>query len=335
MANPTVYSAYRHFIAVAKETTQGTAVAPTTTIPVDKFDPEDKPTFLEDNALRGSLTGPYNLVQGVLIGEWDVSGPAFFDTLGYWLNNIFGDLSESGASAPYTHTFSTLNSGTGQPGSLTITDWEGPTPTTFARYYPGSCLSELTLKGNPASGLVEMSGKGMSWPSSAAASQPTASPSTVVPQAAWESKFGINGTVSGAQVKTITEWELTIKRELEAYYTGQNSQSPYFIMRGKLTCSGKLSFIAADLTPLTYMLSNTQPQLQLIVDNGVVGAGQLTLQVDIQKDAFDTSKPKFDKTAVGYDVTWKAVANTTNAGTSAGYSPISVVLTNAIATGVY
>ncbi len=335
MANPTLYSSYRHFISVAKEVTQGTPVAPTATMPVDKFDPEDKVVYLEDNALRGSLTGPYNEVQGVKHAEFDVSGPAFFDTIGYLLGNIFGDLTESGVSAPYTHTFSVLNTGTGQPSSLTITDWEGTTPTTFARYYPGACLSELNLKGNAASSVVEFDAKGTAWPSSAAAAEPTSAPTAIPPQAAWETQVGLGGTVSGAPIKTITDWEVDIKRELEVYYTGQNSQNPYFIMRGKLTCSGKMSFVAADLTPLTDLLSNTQPQLQLIIDNGVVGAGQLNMQLDIQKDAFLTSKPNFSKTAVGYDVTWMAVANTTNAGTSAGFYPISITLKNGIATGVY
>jgi hypothetical protein len=335
VANPTVYSSYRHFISLAKETTQGTAVAPTVTVPVDKFDPEDKVTFIEDNALRGSLTGPYNEVQGVEHTEFDVSGPAFFDTLGYFLANIFGDITETATTAPFLHKFSTLNTGTGQPSSLTITDWEGPTPTTFARYYPGACLSELNLKGTPESSVIEMDAKGTAWPSTAAAAQPTSAPSTIPPQAAWISKIGIGGTASAAQVKTVTDWEIDLKRELEVIYTAQDLQVPYFIMRGKLTCSGKASFVAADLTPLTYMLANTQPQLQIVIDNGIVGAGQLALQIDIQQDAFVTSKPNFSKSAVGYDVTWNAVANTTNAGTSGGFSPISVSLTNSIAASIY
>lgn len=335
MPNPTVFSSLRHFLALAKETVQGTAVPPTATVPVDKFDPEDKPVWLDDNALRGSLTGPYNRVEGVLHTEFAVSGPAFFDSLGYFLANIFGDVVDSGASAPFIHTFSTLNTGTGQPTSLTLTDWEGPTPTTFARYYSGACLSELSLKGNVASSVIEWDGKGMAWPSAAAAAEPTSAPSAIPPQAAWETKTGINGTVSGQPIKTITDWEVNIKRELEIIYTGSNTQNPYFIMRGKLTCSGKMSFVAADLTPLTYLLANTQPQLQIIVDNGVVGAGQLALQVDIKKDAFTTSKPNFSKSAVGYDVTWDAIANSTNAGASAGFSPISIVLTNGVAAGIY
>jgi hypothetical protein len=335
VANPTVFSSYRQFISLAKETVQGTPVPPTVTMPVDAFSPEDKVTYIEDNALRGSLTGPYNEVQGVKHSEFDVSGPAFFDTIGYLLANIFGDVVETGSAAPFVHTFSVLNSGTGQPTSLTLTDWEGPTPSTFARYYPGACLSELNLKGTAESSVIEFDAKGSAWPSAAAATQPTSSPSTIPPQAAWETQVGLNGTVSGAAIKTIMDWEVDLKRELEVIYTGQNSQNPYFIMRGKLTCSGKMSFVAADLTPLTYMLANTEPQLQLIIDNGVSGAGQLALQLDIQKDAFLTSKPNFSKAAVGYDVTWAGVANTTNAGASGGFSPISLMLTNGVTTGLY
>lgn len=335
MPDPTVFSSLRHFLAVGKETVQGTAVPPTQTAPVNNFDPEDKVVWLDDDALRGSLTGPYNRVAGVQHSEFAFAGPAFFDTLGFFLANILGDVVEAGASAPFTHTFSTLNTGNGQPSSLTLVSWEGPTPTVFARAYSGACLSELNIKGNAASSVIEMDAKGMGWPSAAAAAQPTSAPSAIPPEAAWVAKHGVNGTVLGQQVKTISEWEVNIKRQLEVIYTGQNTPNPYFIMRGKLTVGGKMSVVAADLTPLTYLLSNTQPQLQTIIDNGVVGAGQLALQIDINKGASATTKPNFSKTAVGYDVTYDGIANTTNAGGSSGFSPISVVLTNSVPASTY
>ena len=118
-------------------------------------------------------------------------------------------------------------------------------------------------------------------------------------------------------------------------FTTQLAQTPYIIQRGPVSVGGKLNFIAADETPYTTMLSNTQPQLQLVIGNGVVGAGKVQVQVDCQKAAYATSKPDFGKAAVGYQTTFVGVANTTNAGTSGGYSPVKVTLNNAIASGIY
>jgi hypothetical protein len=410
--NPITYSSARQFVGIAKETTQGTAVTPTVTIPVDKFEPEDKPTWIDDKALRGSMTDVINRVQGPLHSELSFSGPLFFDWAGYLLNNILGDLVESGTytgsgtttlsssstagattistalsiaaltviqidtgtlsevrtvqsvtgagpytltlntaltyahnssvvvkpiTTPYIHTMSLLNSGAGQPGSLTFTDYQGPTASVSARAYPGACLSELTLKGNPESTSIEYDAKAMAWPSAAAAATPTSAPSTVQPMAAWRTVVGIAGPASGGtQVKTVGDWEIAIKREVELIFTGQNSQNPYFIQRGKVSVTGKLNFVAvADETPLTYLLSNTQPQLQLIASNGLSGANLLSIQFDVQQAGWNASKIDRSKAAVGYQTDYVSVANTTNAGGSGGFSPLSIVLQNAVAPNSY
>lgn len=412
MANPTTYTSAKQFIGVAKEVTQGTPVTPTVTIPVEKFDPEDKPTWLDDKAMRGSLTETFNRIQGPIHTEFDISGPAFFDSLGYLLNNLLGDDVESGTYSgsgtttlssssvvgatsistvasiststviqidtgnlsevrtvtsvsgagpftlnftpglsyahnsavavkpitfPFLHQFSVLNSGNGQPGSLTITDFQGPTATTGARAYAGCCLSELTIKGNAENTLITYDGKGMGWPSAAAVSTPTSSPSTVQPLAAWRFQLGLAGPASGGTlVATVGDFEMALKRSLQVIFTGQNSQSPYFIQRGKVTATGKLNFVAVNSeTPLTYLLSNTQPQYQLVINNGGAGATLFALQFDSQTAAWTTSKIDRSKDAVGYQVEFEAIANTTNAGGSGGFSPIAVTLTNQTANNSY
>src|SRR5262249_32805012 len=150
-------------------TTPGTAVPMTATLPVEKFDPQDKVTGLIDKAMRGSMVEEYGYVQGVKQSEFSMSGPAFMDGLGFLVNNILGDITTTGASAPFSHAMSVLNSGSGQPGTLSITDWQGPPAANFARIFTGCCLSELTLKGNAETELVMFDAKGMGWASSIAA----------------------------------------------------------------------------------------------------------------------------------------------------------------------
>jgi hypothetical protein len=338
MPGPTTWPADKQFIGVAKETTPGTPVAMSYTMPVEKFDPEDKPTWLTDKAMRGSMVEEYGLIQGVLLSEFSFSGPAFLDGVGFWLNNILGDLTTTGASAPFTHAFSTLNSGGAQPGTLTITDWQGPPATNLARVYAGCCLSELTLKGNAESELIMVEGKGNGWKSAIAAAPPTSAPTTAAPIASWRSLLGIGGVASGGTLdSTIGSWEIKIARKLKPIFTGQNSQNPFVIQRGAVTATGKLDFAApaAEANPLLAMLNNTQPQFQWTISNGGAGATLLSLQVDVQAAAFDTAKIARGAEIVQYNDTFKAIANTTNAGASAGYSPVKITLQNNVAAGTY
>jgi hypothetical protein len=414
MPGPTTWPADKQFIGVAKETTPGTPVAMTYTMPVEKFDPEDKPTWLVDKAMRGSMVEEYGLVQGVLLSEFSFSGPAFLDGLGFWLNNILGDLVESGTptgsgattlastassgasslstvatipngttiqidtgvnsevfttgtptgsgpftiplvgrtlaathnsgvavtpiQAPFSKAFSTLNSGTAQPGTLTITDWQGPPATNLARVWAGCCLSELTLKGNAESELIMVEGKGNGWKSAIAGAIPTSAPTTAAPVASWRSLLGIGGPATGGTLdSTIGSWEIKIMRKLKPIFTGQNSQNPFIIQRGAVTATGKLDFAApaAETNPLLQMLNNSQPQFQWTLTNGGAGAALLGLTVDVQAAAFDTAKIARGAELVQYNDTFKAVSNTTNAGVSAGYSPVKVTLQNNVAAATY
>jgi len=333
-----------------------------------------------------------------------MSGPAYFDTIGYLLNNIMGDISYSGTytgsqtttlssqanindtsvitvatitngstiqistdnsaevrtitsvtgagpftlnfstpltrthaaaqvvrpiTTPFQQTYAVLNSGQGQPSSLTITDYQGPTASAGMRAYSGCCLSELNLKGTVESSAITYDCKGMGWPSAGAVTF-SSSPSSVKPQAAWETTVGLNGTVGGAQVKTINDFAISLKRVIQIYYTAQNSQNPYYIMRGKLTASGTLNVVISDDTSQTYLTGNTQPQMQFIISNGLAGASLLSMQVDILQGAYTTSKIQRGNAATEFAVTFDCIANSTNVGYSAGFGPVFFTLQNAV-----
>jgi len=83
------------------------------------------------------------------------------------------------------------------------------------------------------------------------------------------------------------------------------------------------------------MLNNSQPQLQLLLDNGLSGTNKVTFQVDCQIAAFTESEADGSKSAVEYGNSFQAVFNTTNSGGSGGYSPIKVSITNNVPAGTY
>jgi hypothetical protein len=336
MAAPTTYPSLERFLGVAKDVTPGTPVAPVAYLPFTKFDWNDKITFLDDKAVRGVMADDaFNVIGGVRLGELTFEGPGFFDELGYLLGNIFGADDVTGTAAPFSHKFSLLNSAGGQGTTHTFSQFYGPTPTSGTRQFSGTALSELGFQFNAESELFKYTAKGMSWASQTAGSKPTSSFTAAKPQPSWAVQLGLGGTVGGAPVLTVASGEFNIKRAVKPYYTAQNLRDPYIMQRGGLTADFKLSFVAADETPLTYMLNNTQPQVQLLISNGLSGANLLSLQVDMQQAAFTAAPPNFGSEAIMFDITGKGVLNTTNIGASGGYGPMTVTLQNAIASGTF
>jgi len=232
--------------------------------------------------------------------------------------------------APFTHVFALLNgTGNAQPPTHTFTD-QNFINADLARWWPYTCMSEVTITGN-AEQLLNWSGKGMGFAGVHPLTTPTVTVSGVPAQPAWNSQVGIVGTVSASPIYQISEWEIVLTREVQAYFTASGQQNPFVIGRGKLSSTGKLNFSPTiDESPLLYMLGNTQPQLQIIATNGLTGASKVSMQIDVQVAAFDASVIEASKALLGYNNTFMAVANTTNTGNSAGYSPLMVTLVNAV-----
>lgn len=221
---------------------------------------------------------------------------------------------------PYTTTFAALNSGNGQPPTHTATDFTGLTPTVGARAYPSLCVSQIDFTGN-AEQLFTAKVAGNSWVSAPAASKPTNTTSFTVPLPNWRSTV----TVGGTQLFNIGEWTISIKRQLQVYFTNQGFQNPFIIARGPLDATGTLNYsVAADETPLTTMLNNTQPSVVIAINNGRSGTNQISYTFDIHQAAFIKAKPVRSAVLVGYEDEWQALANTTDVGGSGGLGPIKV-----------
>ena len=127
---PNVFPGSKTFLGMTREQNAGTALQPGTmpgitgqasTIPMDKasFEPEDTPHWLPDEAIRGDMAMLYNMILGVEDASFNYGGPFFGDMEGFFLDNIFGDL-----SSYYTGSFgsvTTLTSTNGTIGSTQVT----------------------------------------------------------------------------------------------------------------------------------------------------------------------------------------------------------------------
>jgi hypothetical protein len=325
-----VQNSVRSYLGIAKEVTKGTAVTPTDFLPVmaSSLKPVDVIDPLYDEGLRGSNVKNYNYVPGRTRSTYDFSGSAFADTIGYSIAGLLGDVATTGASAPYTHTISLKNSAVAaadaQPTSYTITDFYAAA----VRAYPGCQFSDFSLKFN-ADGMLEYDTKVTGW-ASAAAATPTPSFSTILPTQVWQ------GTVSigGSTVSNSISGQIDMKRPITPVYGIGATQNPYQVFLGALEVTGKLTFVMEADTELTRYLTNTQPAIVL---NWAYGAGAAAVQIQatLTKGAYVAAAIDRGSDFVQISVDINAMGNTTDAGATAGYSPIKWVLKNAKASGTY
>jgi hypothetical protein len=320
----TVQNSVRSYLGIAKETTRGTAVAPTHFIPVmvNSLKPVDVVDPLYDTGLRGSMVTNYAYVQGRTRSTFDFGGSVFPDTIGFPIAAIMGSVTTSGLSAPYTHTMSVLNGSAveaqTQPLSYTLTDFYAAN----VRSYPGTQIHDFSLKFN-ADGLLEYDAKGTGW-ASATVATPTPSFSTILPTPVWR------GTVSigGATISNAVSGNIDVTRAVTPIYGISNTQNPYQIFTGALETTGKFTFVMENDTELTRFLNNTQPAIVLNWSYGT-GSSLVQLQATITKGAYTTAVIDRGSDFVQVSVDITGIANTTDAGASAGFAPIKWVLQNA------
>lgn len=135
LGTPNVYPGVLSWLGVARELTAGTPVSPVITHPLDQntFEPEDTPKFLDDKAIRGSMTDLFYKTLGVESATFSFGGPNFLDSHGYFFDNVFGDLST---------TSSTLAT----PATSSTTLAVGATQATLAAAIPGAYTVGASLQ---------------------------------------------------------------------------------------------------------------------------------------------------------------------------------------------
>jgi hypothetical protein len=325
-----VQQSVRSYLGIAKEATRGTAVAPTDFIPVmkDSLKPVDIVDPLYDTGLRGSNVLNYNYIPGRTRSTVDFGGAVFADTVGYAIAGVLGSVATTGASAPFTHTISLFNSlasgGDVQPISYTLTDFYA----VDVRSYPGCQFSDFSLKFN-ADGMLEYDTKTTGFQSETV-SDPTPTFSTVLPTPVWRGTVFIGGSA----VSTAMTGNIDMTRPATPIYGISNTQDPYQVFLGPLEVTGKITFVMDNDTQLLNFLNNTQPEISL---NWQYGAGASTVQIRavLTKGAYTTGVIERGEDFVQVTVDINAQSNTTDAGSSGGFSPIKWTLQNAKPSGTY
>ena len=329
-----VLGSVRSYLGVAKEATKGTAVSPTAFIPVavGKIKPIDVVAPLFDEGLRGSSVKEYAYIQGRQHSTFEFGGAAFADTIGWALGGVLGSVATT-TGTPNTHIISLKNSvgsvgSDTQPTAFTLTDFY----TAQNRAYAGCQIHDLAFNFS-SEGLLEYDAKATGFASAqTAATAP--SWSTVLPTPVWAATVSINS----ATIANAVEGSITMTRSANPIFGlnggGTNPRNPYAVFLGPLEVKGQLKFVMEDDTQLTNFLSNNQYPLTI---NWAQGSGASATQISatISKGAYTAAVIDRSKDFVEVMVDLTGISNTTDAGSTGGYSPIKWTLQNTIGANIY
>ncbi len=309
----------RQSVGIAKEVTKGTYVAPTAYLPVKTFKPDDTIDPLWVQYLGGSMGEDYGYLQGQEWGVLTMTGDFFPDSWAWPLMALLGDVTTTGASAPYSHAASLLNSGTGQPTSHSITDTYGATD---AREYVACEWQNLTFTAN-ADGILTTSASVLGLISQQG-TPPTPALTSVAPIPSWAFSCTFN-----AETVDFTEVTVTLARRMTVIKGLTGTQTPFQIFSGPLTVTWVVRALTdVGDTAMLNFLNNTQPVTTLTALMGT-GAAQTGLTLKSNLVAFSTGErmPQGDYQEV--TLNGRALLNTTDAGVSGGESQILATVLNA------
>lgn len=320
------------FQGIGLETTPGTAVASSFYIPTTKFDPLDNQAWLDDLGYRGSMAQEYGEIAGVVASQIQAGGDVFADSIGWGLVGVLGDVAVSGGSAPFTSVIALLNSGDGQPPSYTLWDFYGRTDSNPARKYAGCKWGSLNIQGT-AEGLLQWDAV-LNGFVSVVGTKPTASFTTQKPKATW----AMAASIGGSSTAIVEQFAINMVRaNAGPIFNVDGTSDPYEIFSGRLGVSGTATYIFETDAELNRFTGASKGSTSLLL-NLTDGASSTLTQVQAQMTNVQYVSPtkiERSKEYIELSVTFKAIANSTDVGASAGLSPIQWTLQNAIASGTY
>ena len=252
----------------------------------------------------------------------------------------------STCGTPFTHTWAALNSPLGyggaygaQPPTHSLCDvtnivntftnatyGTAPTNTYGARIYPSGVIKSLDFSAN-AEQLLGIKLSGEAYLSQVAGTAVTNVTTNSRPVPNWNSTV----TILGTQINQIGNFNLSVKRGTQVYWTVQGSQTPVIIARGPLTMDGSIEWQPTQTEqPLDMMLLNAQGPMVIVASNtGIPNSGTpFTLTFTMSQVANIKSKVMRNGIAIGYSNSYESVANSTDVGGSGGLGPGTITLVN-------
>jgi len=311
-------------VGIGKETTFGTGVSPSYSIPVIGPNPDDTHGVIPDTGWRTSPGDSFGHAQGPLGSTVALGGNVHADTIGFPLAGLLGDVVASG-SGPVTTTMALLNSGTLQPPSYTISTFD---PVQSLRW-PGSVFTTCTLTASASNALT--------WSAQTVGlnAVTTTTPSTNYTSVGLMPAWVGSPKIGGSPVTGVLSSSVTITRVVTPLRNVDGSQQPYMYLRGVVSVTGTwVLLLESDALRAAYT-AGSQTSMEATYAQGAGASAQ-----QVKWRCSDVILTNVDRGYQGnkymlMTVDWKADANSTDVGASGGLSPIQIVLKNQVTSGTY
>lgn len=301
MAGP--FPTWQTIVGLAKETTWGTGVAPTTAdqfVPISNPKPELVIDPLYDRGYRGRASQDQGWQQGFKSSKYSFDAQFHPDVCGNWFMGIMGI---DGWASGTTHPFTVQNASL--PPSYTVQDFYGITGSN-SRSYTGLYFDSLSMSGTdkgPLKASVSLSGGN----APVLVAKPTAVYTTAVPFRTWDGALTLNSVLK----TNLISYDLTLKRTVNPI-SAMGTQNPTAANAFQLEATGKMSFYTtADTEYLLYETANQAAFPASIVFTN----GSNTLTIVMTTCQFE-APTTFDRGTdyVKTMVTFRGIDNATDAG---------------------
>jgi len=309
-------------VSLGLESTYGTAVSPTYSIPVSAWGPSDSHTPIGDAAWQGPPATTFGHEPGPLAGAHQLAAPVYADTVGFPLAGLLGDVTTTTGS-PNTHAMSLLTTGDLQPPSYTLYGADG----LDCLRYAGFRFTDCTLSGGDTGFAWTADGVSLD---STVVSAPTTNFTGLAPIPSWTGVVQLGG-VTDLQTLSAT---VAITRSVVAQRNTDGSRVPWLQRAAEITVTGSVAVAMRDDTYRAAFVAGTPSSVDVTYSYGS-GASAQQVKLHCSSVVFTKAARSYGSNWVELDLEWVADANAADAGSSGGKSPIKATVKNTVASGVY
>lgn len=290
-------------ISIAKESTWGTPVTPSKSIPVRPSGGIEIKTNLQKiPAIKGQLQKNYNVIKGKVAYEGDYTMDMFGDYPGFFLLSALGTDTpalHSGETIVYDHVFTE----TLPKPSLTIEEAIGEN----VRRYAGAICSGFKIEGK--------TGEMLSFtPSIMAKTQATATEIAAAFSTVPAFDFAqLVVKIGGTTIGEVENFSLEYKNGLEMIYALGANEPAYNGVKGGSELTGKMDLYldSTTLTELTDYISKTSRSIELIATGKTIGsAANYVLDITIPNAFYDTATTKISDSTNVLSLSFEGIYDT-------------------------
>jgi len=302
----TMARSFEYKVALKKETTWGTGVAPDVTFPITDGSGVPQLPATYDDGKRGVPTADFDALLDAGHGEMSYEGWLYPIAIGHAFMGIFGEDTVTGAADPYTHTFKQK----ADVPSYTVEETY-LSGTNGGVRYTGCRFAGITLTWNSDTGALTYSTNLMG-------KIPTvvtpATPSIVV-----ENAFeGWRGTVTSTDLTTpcvVTQGEINLTRELQVVHTGCDDQNPSFINAGPMRVEGSMQVAFNNMALFNLFLNGTRQSFLLEFTKG---SPIRELAITCTDAFFGAQPPEWDRGGIStfMRLSFRGIYNATDTGSA-------------------